>query len=88
MDIRELYSGNSDIAMGRFVEEEIDLSENLTNVRELKKFSDGKLMIIDASSGIWVSNDNGVSWQDENTEYLEEKPQQSQVLAVWVSPRW
>ena len=78
----ENESGNSDIAMGRFVEEEIDLSENLTNVRELKKFSDGKLMIIDASSGIWVSNDNGVSWQDENTEYLEEKLTNAYIMDV------
>lgn len=64
---------NSDIAMGRYAEEEIDLSDKLVNVREMKKFSDGKLMITDASSGIWVSSDNGASWQNENTKYLEEK---------------
>ncbi len=77
-------SGNSDIAMGRFAEEEIDFSENFTNVRELKKLSDGKLMITDASSGIWVSNDNGGSWQNENTEYLEEKLANAYIMDVRV----
>ena len=69
----EQGSGDSDIAMGRYEEEETDLSDNLANVREMKRFSDGRLVITDASSGIWVSNDNGASWESENTKYLEEK---------------
>ncbi len=75
-------SVNLDIAMGRFAEEEIDFSENFTNVRELKKLSDGKLMITDVFSGIWVSDDNGVSWQNENTKYLEEKLANAYIMDV------
>lgn len=73
-----------DIAMGRFAEEEIDFSENFTNVRELKKLSDGKLMITDVFSGIWVSDDNGISWQNENTKYLEEKLANAYIMDVRV----
>lgn len=71
--VKESDGSNLDITMGRYAEEEIDLSEDLVNVREMKKFSGGRLMIADASSGIWVSNDNGASWKNENTKWLEEK---------------
>ena len=71
----EQGSGDSDIAMGRYEEEETDLSDNLANVREMKRFSDGRLVITDASSGIWVSNDNGASWESENSW---------QTLILWI----
>ncbi len=80
----EQGNGDSDIAMGRYEEEETDLSDNLANVRELKRFSDGRLVITDASSGIWVSNDNGVSWENENTKYLEEKLANTYIMDMGV----
>ncbi len=81
----EQGSGDSDIAMGRYEEEETDLSDNLANVREMKRFSDGRLVITDASSGIWVSNDNGASWESENTKYLEEKLADTYIMDIGVA---
>lgn len=77
-------SNNSDIAMGRYAEEEIDLSESLVNTREIKKLSDGRLMIADTSSGIWVSDDNGSSWKSENTKWLEEKLKNAYIMDITV----
>ncbi len=77
-------SGDSDIAMGRYEEEETDLSDKLANVRKMKRFSDGRLVITDASSGIWVSDDNGVSWENENTKYLEEKLANAYIMDLGV----
>ncbi len=81
----EQGSGDSDIAMGRYEEEETDLSDNLANVREMKRFSDGRLVITDTSSGIWVSNDNGASWESENTKYLEEKLADTYIMDIGVA---
>lgn len=80
----ESGSNNSDIAMGRYAEEEIDLSESLANTREIKKLSDGRLMIADTSSGIWVSDDNGSSWKSENTKWLEEKLKNAYIMDITV----
>ena len=76
--------GDSDIAMGRYEEEETDLSDKLANVRKMKRFSDGRLVITDASSGIWVSDDNGASWENENTKYLEEKLANAYIMDLGV----
>lgn len=53
------------IAMGRYVEEEIDLSEQLGNPMDLCIRDDGSLVILDESVGMLVSRDQGATWAKE-----------------------
>ena len=66
--------------MGRYVEEEIDLSENLENIKGMQKYSDGKVRIIDSFSGVWESEDNGASWESANDQWLEEKLEHAYIM--------
>ena len=77
-------SNSSNIAMGRYVEEEIDLSESLENVKGMKKISDGRLKITDSFSGVWESIDNGTSWESASSQWLEEKLYNAYIMDVQI----
>ncbi len=64
---------SGETAMGRYAEEELDLSEELEAVSGLKKFSDGRLMITDRFCGVWESTDQGRSWSRTENSWLDEK---------------
>lgn len=74
----------SDIAMGRYVEEEIDLSETLQVVSGMKQLADGSLLITDCQAGLLVSKDGGATWESEGNEWLEEKLYTAYVMDVQV----
>ncbi len=69
-----LASGESDenTAMGRYAEEEIDMSHNLVKINSLNRLSDGSLSIMDSYAGLWISKDNGASWDLESVPYFNE----------------
>lgn len=52
-------------AMGRYVEEEIDLSEQLSSPAAICRREDGSLVILGLSSGYLVSQDEGRTWEAE-----------------------
>lgn len=55
-------------AMGRYVEEEADLSENLSTPLSMQRLSDGSIMILDQYNFPMVSKDNGLTWEVKETE--------------------
>lgn len=60
------------VAMGRYVEEEIDLSEQLgTRPMDLCRRTDGSLVIV-SSEGFLVSKDQGETWEMETPDWLSD----------------
>ena len=62
---------SSNTAMGRYVEEEIDLSELLDSPEGIYKREDGSLVILDIYNGILVSKDRGQSWTAETPDWFK-----------------
>ncbi len=56
--------------MGRYVEEQIDLSEQATNFTDLCIREDGSLVIMDRDVGMLVSKDQGATWNAETPDWL------------------
>ena len=64
------YGGDGE-AMGRYLEEESDLSEYLEGYRNhLFRLQDGKLVIAEPMQQLLVSEDNGVTWTWEENDWL------------------
>ena len=64
-------------AMGRYVEEEADLSENLSTPLSMQRLSDGSIMILDQYNFPMVSKDNGLTWEVKETEWFKERETES-----------
>ncbi len=64
---------SGETAMGRYREEEIDLTKELEIVSNLKEFPDGTLLITDRNYGLRESKDRGASWEKVKNEWLEGK---------------
>lgn len=64
-------------AMGRYVEEETDLSENLGTPLSMQRLSDGSIMILDQYHFPMVSKDNGLTWEVKETEWFKERETKS-----------
>lgn len=62
---KENAGGGGQTAMGRYVEEEYDLSEQLSRPRVMRMLEDGSIVILDANTGVLVSNDQGATWSDD-----------------------
>ncbi|MDE7007308.1 MAG: hypothetical protein K2P07_03985, partial [Lachnospiraceae bacterium] len=76
-------SGDSaDIAMGRYGENETDLTEELEVVTGMRKMSDGRLVITDSSTGVLESKDNGTTWEKMDIPWLSEKLEHSYFLDI------
>lgn len=56
--------------MGRYVEEILELPEEINRNGGLNMLSDGSMTIISFNSGLWRSVNGGVSWQKEETEFF------------------
>lgn len=64
---------NEQQAMGRYVEEEIDLTELASSpFTNLCRREDGSLVALNCTGGYLVSKDEGVTWNDETPEWLRE----------------
>lgn len=64
-------SSGDGVAMGRYLEEVTELSENLTGYRNhIFRLSDGRLMISDPGNPFLVSDDNGATWVEEENDWL------------------
>lgn len=58
------------VAMGRYVEEEIDLSGQLSQPSSMCRLADGSLVIMDKGIGMLVSKDEGVTWTEETPDWF------------------
>lgn len=63
-------TGDGPTAMGRYVEEQIDVSEQATGATDLCVREDGKLVIVDRNVGMLVSEDQGTTWNPETPDWL------------------
>lgn len=66
----DIAAADRNIAMGRYVEEEIDLSGQLTEASSMCMLDDGSIVIMDGFSGIYVSRDQGSTWNMENPDWF------------------
>ncbi len=65
-------SSEENTAMGRYVESAVDMSEYCASSFRITRLQDGTLVIPDRYNGKIVSKDNGVTWQQEEMEWLTE----------------
>ncbi len=63
-------SGEGPVAMGRYVEEQTDLSEQGSQPMDLCMKEDGSLVVMDSSVGMLVSEDQGVTWTAETPDWF------------------
>lgn len=56
-------SANEPVAMGRYVEETVDLSEKVSYPLGIAELSDGRLVILDGLAGQLISADGGETWE-------------------------
>ena len=71
------------IAMGRYVETELDLTEFLANSdgnRGLRRRLDGSLVILSTISGLVVSRDEGATWQVEAPDWFRAMKQEEKYI--------
>lgn len=71
METGQRADGSSDItAMGRYVEEEQDLSQRISGYSSsLSGMEDGRLLIADGITDFLVSADGGVSWETDERDW-------------------
>ena len=66
-------SGDDVTAMGRYVETEINLTEQLINGKAshgIRRLSDGRLVILNTTAGLVVSEDEGLTWEAQRPEWM------------------
>ena len=79
--------GDGQTAMGRYVEVEYDLSEQLSRPRVMRMLEDGSLVILDANTGILVSNDRGATWSDDTPDWFTAmKNEQIYITSMDIAP--
>ena len=58
-------------AMGRYLEEVTDMSDTLSGYRNgIYRLSDGRLVITDPEKHMLVSEDNGITWEQDRQDWL------------------
>lgn len=74
-------------AMGRYVEEEIDLSEQLSQPLAMCMLEDGSIAILDANAGVLMSKDRGSTWSDETPDwFISMKNGQAYIASMAMAP--
>ena len=83
----ESSGGNGPAAMGRYVEEETDLSERITYPMDLCVREDGSLVILDKNAGTLVSKDQGATWESEMPEwYMAMREEGNYINSMCMAP--
>lgn len=77
----ENTAGEEPVAMGRYVEEETDLTEFTDSPMDLCVREDGKLVIMDRNAGMLVSDDQGDTWSVETPDWLADYKKDG----IWIS---
>lgn len=80
-------TGGGVTAMGRYVEEQIDLSDRISSqYLDLCKREDGSLVIL-SDSGMLVSKDEGLTWEEETPDWLSSIRQEDiYVMSMAMAP--
>lgn len=70
---KKVQEQGQEASMGRYIEEETDLSQVLEQVSGMRMREDGKLVLTDRYRNCQISQDLGVSWEEEGNSWLENK---------------
>lgn len=66
---RDKSEEKKDVAMGRYLEEELSLPEGAMGIIDAKKLSDGRLALLGYGEGYltryWISPDDGETWEEQ-----------------------
>lgn len=81
------HGNEQQAVMGRYVEEETDLSAYLDNAAGIYKMSDGKLMVIGKQGEILTSEDNGSTWKSTDRQWIQEKAASSYIMDVKIDSK-
>lgn len=74
-------------AMGRYVEEQVDLTEQGTSPLDLCMREDGSLVIMDSSVGMLVSQDLGATWTVETPDWFADmKANDAYISGMYMAP--
>lgn len=72
---------NVNTAMGRYVEEETELSDVGGSIKGMYQLTDGTLVIASGESGFWKSADKGATWENETPDWYRDLMEED----VWIS---
>lgn len=75
-------SNEQQTTMGRYVETETDLPEQMKDIINFYQISDGKLAIVDRQGKILLSEDNGTTWESHNSPWIQEKMPRSYIMDI------
>jgi len=78
-------------SMGRYLEKEIVLPEEVTTMGTypkgyLKKLDSGELMLVEQAAGIYISGDNGETWEHKEALWLTELAYTSYISQISLAP--
>ena len=80
-------TADGQVAMGRYVEEEIDLSEQVSQPLAMYMLEDGSIAILDANAGVLKSKDRGDTWSDETPGWFTTmKNEQAYITSMAMAP--
>ena len=83
----ENADGDGQTAMGRYVEEEFDLSEQLSQPLAMCMLEDGSIVILDSDAGVLMSKDQGTTWSDETPEwFITMKNEKAYITSMAMAP--
>ena len=86
-DAQNGETADGQTAMGRYVEEEIDLSEQLSQPMAMCMLEDGSIVILDSNAGILMSKDQGSTWSDETPDwFIAMKNEQAYITSMAMAP--
>lgn len=75
-------SNEQQSTMGRYVETETDLPEQMKDIISFYQVSDRKLAIVDRQGKILLSEDNGTTWESHNSPRIQEKMPRSYIMDI------
>lgn len=75
---------------GRYLEESMELPQELASREKpesyLQKLDNGNLMLVDAYEGMYVSSDNGQTWESQEAPWLSDIRGQGLIYQISISP--
>lgn len=74
-------------SMGRYIETEYSLPEEMTRMNGLTKREDGTLVIFDYNEGMFQSEDEGKTWNKVEKSWFTEIKETEYIMDIEVSPK-
>lgn len=59
-------------AKGRYMENDLQLPEEVTRIYDMRNLEDGSIGLLDMENGLYISEDSGQTWTLKNNSFLKE----------------